>query len=59
MPQPQTPTGPGARDPVCGMTVDPLRAAARAEHEGTTYYFCSAACRNDFQEDPEAYLRQE
>jgi len=22
-------------------------------------YFCSSACRNDFAEDPEAYLRDE
>jgi Cu+-exporting ATPase len=27
-------------DPVCGMTVDPSRAAGHLEHEGLTYYFC-------------------
>ncbi len=56
MPQPQTPTGPGARDPVCGMAVDPLRAAARAEHQGTTYYFCALGCRNRFLAEPARYL---
>jgi len=27
------------RDPVCGMTVDPAKAAAFVEHGGKTYYF--------------------
>jgi P-type Cu+ transporter len=35
-------------DPVCGMTIDPTSAAAHTEHEGTTYYFCSAACHDKF-----------
>ena len=34
-----------AVDPVCGMTVDPHTAKHRAEHQGHTYYFCSAGCR--------------
>jgi Cu+-exporting ATPase len=29
-----------ARDPVCGMNVDPATAAATSELGGTTYYFC-------------------
>lgn len=28
-------------DPVCGLRIDPDDAAATAEHEGRTYYFCS------------------
>jgi Cu+-exporting ATPase len=43
-------------DPVCGMMVDPDRAAGRVEHNGTTYYFCSKGCLDDFIEDPGAYL---
>src|SRR5438093_869922 len=31
-----------ATDPVCGMTVDPARAAASVTHDGHTYYFCAA-----------------
>jgi Cu+-exporting ATPase len=46
-------------DPVCNMTVEDDEAAATVEYEGKTYYFCSVGCRNDFQEDPEVYLRQE
>src|SRR5215470_475905 len=45
-----------AVDPVCGMTVDPARAAGRVEHEGTTYYFCSKGCAAKFTADPKKYL---
>jgi P-type Cu+ transporter len=45
-----------ARDPVCGMAVDPQRAAGSAEYEGETYYFCSKGCAAKFQADPEKYL---
>ncbi len=44
------------RDVVCGMQVDPARAAGRTEHEGKTYYFCSKGCLNKFQSDPKKYL---
>lgn len=44
-----------AVDPVCGMTVDPATAAASAEHEGTTYYFCSKHCAASFKADPASY----
>ena len=47
-----------ARDPVCGMSVDPATAKHRAEHAGTTYYFCSAGCKAKFEATPEAYLVQ-
>jgi len=42
-------------DPVCGMRIDPDDAAATAVHGGTTYYFCSEACRELFVEDPAAF----
>ncbi len=45
----------GARDPVCGMTVDPARALS-LEHAGTVRYFCSTACRERFAADPDRYL---
>jgi len=45
-----------ALDPVCGMTVDPIRAAGQIEHEGTTYYFCSKGCVAKFSADPKKYL---
>ncbi len=45
-----------ATDPVCGMTVDPRKAEHAAEHDGATYYFCCAGCREKFETDPEKYL---
>ena len=43
-------------DPVCGMTVDPSKAAGRTEYKGNTYYFCSTGCLEKFRSDPERYL---
>jgi len=45
-----------ALDPVCGMTVDPARAAGHVDHEGTTYHFCSKGCVAKFSADPKTYL---
>ena len=44
------------RDPVCGMTVDPARAAAQAVYAGKTYYFCCAGCADKFRAEPAKYL---
>jgi P-type Cu+ transporter len=50
-------TAPGlAKDPVCGMSVDPHTAKHRHTHKGQTYYFCSAGCRTKFINDPDKYL---
>ncbi|MGH7798299.1 MAG: heavy metal translocating P-type ATPase [Candidatus Binatia bacterium] len=46
-------------DPVCGMNVDPTRAAGKHEHNGQTYYFCSQHCLAKFKEDPEKVLAQQ
>ena len=44
------------KDPVCGMTVDPAKAAASIEHEGALYHFCCKGCAEKFKVDPERYL---
>ena len=44
-----------AIDPVCGMTVEEADAPARADHDGTTYYFCSNDCREEFEANPQDY----
>lgn len=44
------------RDPVCGMTVDPVAGKPRAEHGGRIFHFCSAGCRAKFMAEPDAYL---
>ena len=43
-------------DPVCGMEVDEGKAKATSTHSGTTYYFCSPECQEEFETDPESYL---
>lgn len=47
-----------AKDPVCGMEVDPAKAAATAEYKGQTYYFCAPGCKAAFEKEPEKYLGQ-
>lgn len=45
------------KDPVCGMQVDPAKAAGRAEHKGKTYYFCSAGCKTKFEANPGQFIK--
>lgn len=45
-----------AKDPVCGMSVDPATAAATREYSGVTYYFCNPGCADKFAQNPAAYL---
>jgi YHS domain-containing protein len=44
-----------AIDPVCGMEVDPQTAEYRSEYKGKTYFFCSFSCKQQFEQEPEAY----
>ncbi|HVO82669.1 MAG TPA: heavy metal translocating P-type ATPase [Terriglobales bacterium] len=48
--------GAKAKDPVCGMDVDPATAKHKTEHAGKTYYFCCAHCLEKFRAHPEQYL---
>ena len=45
-----------ARDPVCGMAVERAGARHTARHEGQTFYFCCARCRERFAAAPEEFL---
>jgi YHS domain-containing protein len=47
-----------ATDPVCKMQVEESKAAATAEYQGKTYYFCAAGCKKKFEQNPEIYLAQ-
>ena len=43
------------KDPVCGMEVDPQQARADGltfDVAGVTHFFCSEACKQQFQQDP-------
>jgi uncharacterized membrane protein YraQ (UPF0718 family)/YHS domain-containing protein len=45
----------GAKDPVCGMTVDRHGGNATSVYGGKTWFFCGAHCKHRFDEDPEAF----
>src|SRR6266568_3123631 len=61
-PKPPTPgvpilaTSPEHKDPVCGMTVVPEKAAAKLDHAGKTHYFCSKGCAERFSREPGKFL---
>lgn len=42
-------------DPVCKMTIEDKDAAATSVYKGTTYYFCSRPCKDDFDKAPETF----
>jgi trehalose synthase len=43
------------RDPVCGMAVGPMQPAPEVRFDGTSYRFCSNACREEFRHRPAHY----
>jgi YHS domain-containing protein len=45
-----------AVDPVCGMEVDPRKAAAQSRYQERMYYFCCPGCKARFDEDPARYV---
>lgn len=47
-----------AKDPTCGMEVEETEAF-ELEYNGQTYYFCSEACREDFQNNPTQYISKQ
>jgi len=47
-----------AKDPVCGMDVDPKTAANKSEYQGQTFYFCSPGCKKAFDKEPDKYVRK-
>jgi Cu+-exporting ATPase len=46
-------------DPVCGMSIEESTAAGNITHEGTTYYFCSIACQEQFEAEPSRYASEQ
>ena len=45
------------KDPVCGMMVDPKRAAGSSSVGGKTSYFCSAGCKATFDSNPTKFAK--
>ncbi|HEY7217137.1 MAG TPA: heavy metal translocating P-type ATPase [Candidatus Binatia bacterium] len=44
-------------DPICGMSVEPERAAGSHVYNGQTYYFCSQHCLAKFKKDPGKFVK--
>ena len=44
-----------SKDPVCGMEIDPLEGYGKM-HVGQLYRFCSKACLEQFEAEPDKYL---
>lgn len=58
---PQKSSAEKVKDPVCGMTVNQDQAMAdglTAEVDGKTSYFCSADCKEQFEQDPQRFLTE-
>ena len=56
---PDSPASPAvAKDPVCGMNVNPATAKATYNHAGKVYYFCCAHCAEKFKANPDSYLKK-
>ncbi len=47
-----------ARDPVCGMNVNPDTARYTAEHSGKKYFFCCGNCADKFLTHPSGYVNR-
>ncbi len=44
------------KDPVCNMEVSD-RSEFRSAHDGKRYFFCSASCKQNFEKNPEKYVK--
>ncbi|HEV8052859.1 MAG TPA: heavy metal translocating P-type ATPase [Parachlamydiaceae bacterium] len=45
-----------AKDPICGMNVDPQNARFHYSYLGQEYFFCSNRCYENFKKNPDKYL---
>jgi Cu+-exporting ATPase len=55
---PDTSTG-AVKDPICGMQVDPAKAAGQSQYQGLTYSFCSLGCKKKFDLNPLWYMQSD
>ena len=46
-----------ATDPICRMSVGETDAKYTSMHEGKKFYFCSAACKQQFDKNPQKYAK--
>ncbi len=45
-------------DPVCGMALEVSDVAALSKYKGTTYFFCSKSCKENFEKNPETSVSE-
>lgn len=45
------------KDPVCEMPLEEEEANSETEYNGQKYYFCSIGCKEEFESNPEKYLK--
>jgi P-type Cu+ transporter len=45
------------RDVVCGMQVDPDKAAGSSEYNGKTHCVCSKGCKAKFDANPRQFVK--
>jgi P-type Cu+ transporter len=44
------------KDPVCGMSIRPEKAAGHSEFEGRSWHFCSIGCKTRFEASPRSFM---
>jgi Cu+-exporting ATPase len=47
------------KDPICGMEIDPAKAAGLSQYQGQTYSFCSVGCKKKFDLNPAQYIQSD
>ena len=45
-----------AKDPVCGMIIEPSKAAGKSLYKGGDVYFCALRCKEKFDADPGSFM---
>ncbi len=45
-----------AIDPICNMEVDESTSEFKSDYNGTSYYFCSQECKDEFDENPDSFI---
>jgi YHS domain-containing protein len=45
-------------DPVYKIVIEDKDAVGTSKYKGATYYFCTGSCKERFDKDPEAYLKE-
>lgn len=44
-------------DRVCEMWIEKSTAPFTSQHHGQTYYFCAKECKEQFDQNPEYYMK--